>query len=798
MGCGASGSYADFSKPAADYQKPPSLAPVRVHPEPPAKPTKAPQEKPSSESKPPSAAVVLVPIEADSQREGSRRAAPADGVRADKPSKPNSKHATAPQAAEAAAAQGPPPAAAAAASSARRTPSVSAAAGPAPQQQPPEPAKPKKPESFSMAPPRHARRLRRPGPVPSAPEAAPAPAPPRPSGRPRSAGQRGDRAADFAGAGGAGGVQHPRLPHAGPRQSRPSGPAAPRPLSSRWRLRLRLRRPPPDPAGPRPGGDAGPGRRRGLLGGGLGRGRERAADRAALERGLAADAAPLAAAFADPAALAAERRAVLFFVSSFGDGEPPESAQRLWAWLCDPARPANALAGLLFGLFGNGSRVYDQYQRFPRQLFARLRALGAVPLYARGEANEATMEADFAAWAGGLWGALADPKPVPPEAAGDPEEEPVLEWELEAAGPGAPLEAPLDEARRLQASALQPGEELLAARVLENRELHGPASPDSTRHVALSLPPAPAAAYRCGWYLGVVPEAPAGAVEALAARLGLPPSLLDEPRAHAAALADAKAFAAWRAAERRTPLEVLNEFASCAPASGSSSGRCRGAAVPLLHRLLPAVDPSTLAVAVKHVRYATASGAAHEGLCSAFLARLPVLGAAHVFVRRSRFEPPKDPATPLLMVATGSGVGPFLGFLQERSAGRGAGRGAGPAALVLGARSEAELLYRDELAELRGRARWPPCTPPSRGSRAPPAPTCSTASGRRPSPRGGRPRRRRGAVYVCGSGAGGMPEAVRAALAAALAAHGAAGSPAEGEALVARMRAEGRYKEDCW
>eukprot|EP00741_Cyanophora_paradoxa_P019349 tig00021127_g18677.t1 len=708
-------------------------------------------EKPSSESKPPSAAVVLVP------RSGLQREGPGGGARGrregDKPSKPNSKHATArrlrrrrPRRVPARGSCG--------ASSARRTPSVSAAAGPAPQQQPPEPAKPKKPESFSMARPRHARRLRRPGPLISLAPAAPA----------------AFSILDFL--------------TPAPAKVVPADPAAPPPLE------LTLA-PAPSPAAassgsppalapavtPAPGAPAGASSAVASAG-------RAPPPQAALERGLAADAAPLAAAFADPAALAAERRAVLFFVSSFGDGEPPESAQRLWAWLCDPARPANALAGLLFGLFGNGSRVYDQYQRFPASSSPGCGAGGARP--ARGGRG--------------------------------PEEEPVLEWELEAAGPGPPSRRPSTRPGASRPRPSSRARRLLAARVLENRELHGPASPDSTRH-------------------------------ALAARLGLPPSLLDEPvvprgpgvppeirgvpstrrallaravdvtkpatRRLLAALApaasnifdsermrllsrDAKAFAAWRAAERRTPLEVLNEFASCAPGLGLLLGalpRVR----PCLYSIAssPAVDPSTLAVAVKHVRYATASGAAHEGLCSAFLARLPVLGAAHVFVRRSRFEPPKDPATPLLMVATGSGVGPFLGFLQERSAGRGAGRGAGPAALVLGARSEAELLYRDELAELRGEGTLASLHPPSRGSRAPPRLRAAPPRGGGPRPRGGRPRRRRGRGLRLRLGRRRMPRPCAPPSPPPSPPTGR-GSPAEGEALVARMRAEGRYKEDCW
>ncbi|MDX6677265.1 MAG: hypothetical protein QOE31_1317, partial [Solirubrobacteraceae bacterium] len=66
-------------------------------------------------------------------------------------------------------------------------------------------------------------------------------------------------------------------------------------------------------------------------------------------------------------------------------------------------------------------------------------------------------------------------------------------------------------------------------------------------------------------------------------------------------------------------------------------------------------------------------------------------------VRRSAgFAPPEDPATPIVMVAGGSGISPFRAFLQQR-----AGADAtGECRLLLGVRDRGEIFYRSELERM--------------------------------------------------------------------------------------------------
>jgi cytochrome P450/NADPH-cytochrome P450 reductase len=67
----------------------------------------------------------------------------------------------------------------------------------------------------------------------------------------------------------------------------------------------------------------------------------------------------------------------------------------------------------------------------------------------------------------------------------------------------------------------------------------------------------------------------------------------------------------------------------------------------------------------------------------------------------SAFRLPDDPTRPVIMIAAGTGIAPFRGFLAERAALRAAGTELGPAVLVFGCRHpQTDMLYGDELPEL--------------------------------------------------------------------------------------------------
>lgn len=107
-----------------------------------------------------------------------------------------------------------------------------------------------------------------------------------------------------------------------------------------------------------------------------------------------------------------------------------------------------------------------------------------------------------------------------------------------------------------------------------------------------------------------------------------------------------------------------------------------------------------MALTVSVIRYENLRGRPRKGVCSPFVADAAPDAPVPVFVQRSpHFRPPADPAAPMVMVGPGTGVAPFMGFLDERRA-----RGhRGPNWLFFGEQHRAtDFYYEDELSAFVG------------------------------------------------------------------------------------------------
>ncbi|KAK4512250.1 uncharacterized protein ATC70_002946 [Mucor velutinosus] len=96
-----------------------------------------------------------------------------------------------------------------------------------------------------------------------------------------------------------------------------------------------------------------------------------------------------------------------------------------------------------------------------------------------------------------------------------------------------------------------------------------------------------------------------------------------------------------------------------------------------------------------------AHGRHYPGLASSFLQRLDQ-GQLHATLKSSKstFSMPENPETPLIMIAAGTGLSPFRGFLQERSYQKKNGQKVGPCVLYFGCRHpEQDHIYSDEMEE---------------------------------------------------------------------------------------------------
>ncbi|MGW5697639.1 reductase, partial [Streptomyces asiaticus] len=119
----------------------------------------------------------------------------------------------------------------------------------------------------------------------------------------------------------------------------------------------------------------------------------------------------------------------------------------------------------------------------------------------------------------------------------------------------------------------------------------------------------------------------------------------------------------------RQAVDVLAEFGVRAGAQEWTDllGRLR-------HRLYsisssPLTDPHLVSLTVSVVRYENLGGRRRQGVCSPFLADAEPGTPVPVRVQRApHFRPPADPDTPTVMVGPGTGVAPFIAFLEERRA----------------------------------------------------------------------------------------------------------------------------------
>src|SRR6266700_7763240 len=95
-----------------------------------------------------------------------------------------------------------------------------------------------------------------------------------------------------------------------------------------------------------------------------------------------------------------EARKLIIVSSTWGDGDPPDNAATFWTWLNSDSAPR--LESLKFAVLGLGDKNYADFCGASKKFDARLEALGAKRLAARGECD-VDYETAAAGWIDGLW-----------------------------------------------------------------------------------------------------------------------------------------------------------------------------------------------------------------------------------------------------------------------------------------------------------------------------------------------------------------------------------------------------------
>jgi cytochrome P450/NADPH-cytochrome P450 reductase len=429
---------------------------------------------------------------------------------------------------------------------------------------------------------------------------------------------------------------------------------------------------------------------------------------------------------------------VVLIVTASYNGQPPDNARAFCQWLA--ALAPGALAGVRYGVFGCGHRDWPTtYQAVPQAVDSLLHRAGAERLLARGQADAGgDFFGDFDTWSEPMWTTV--------DAA----------FSIAASAPLA--DSPLYEIERGATAVamleLAPGAVLM--QVEANRELVDVASPfgRSKRHLEILFPES--VTYRAGDYLAVLPENDLELINRVARRfaLELDESLVVRRRRNEKSalpldvpLRVRELFARYvelQAPATRRDVRLLAQYTRCPPEKQALLALCddspagreryrsevldkRASVLDLLERfaacelpigvlfeMLPAAQPRlysissspladprrcTLTVSVLEAAKWSGNGR-YRGSCSSYLARLAPGDQLRAAVRvgRAEFRPPEDATVPMIMVAAGSGIAPFRGFIEDRAARAALSEPPGEALLFFGCdHPDVDFLYAAEL-----------------------------------------------------------------------------------------------------
>ncbi|HDO1327740.1 TPA: assimilatory sulfite reductase (NADPH) flavoprotein subunit [Aeromonas veronii] len=362
---------------------------------------------------------------------------------------------------------------------------------------------------------------------------------------------------------------------------------------------------------------------------------------------------------------------LLVVVSTYGEGEPPESAVDLFEQL--KKGKVGKLDGLKFAVLGLGDSSYEFFCQTGKDFDDFLSKAGAERIY-----ELASLDVDYQD-AAKAWGEQA------------------LNAIAATLSTGAASSSVASAVQQAVGHSQYSKENPFPARLSVNQKITGRDSTKDIRHIEISLESS-GLAYQPGDALGVWFDNDAALVGEVLALTGLSG---DETTAHGplraaltghfeltrlhggfiTGLADISDNAALKdlAGDKAQVnalvasaqvVDVLKRFPTALTAE-----QLVGLLRPLTPRLYSIASAQSeveeeVHLTVGVVRYRQEDGTVRSGAASSYLAdRLIEDGEVRVFVEHNdNFRLPQNPDTPVIMVGPGTGIAPFRAFMQEREA----------------------------------------------------------------------------------------------------------------------------------
>ncbi|MFD2257489.1 assimilatory sulfite reductase (NADPH) flavoprotein subunit [Luteolibacter algae] len=365
---------------------------------------------------------------------------------------------------------------------------------------------------------------------------------------------------------------------------------------------------------------------------------------------------------------------LLVIVSTWGDGEAPETAVSFHKSFMSEGFD---LTGVKFSVCALGDTSYEKFCEIGKQFDARLEQLGASRVAPRVDCD-VDYEDSYNEWFGAAMTALAPAAPA----------------SVSTAAPATFAPATTEYGKKNP----------FPAEVIDNVLLNGEGSSKETIHAEFSLEGS-GLVYEPGDALAVLPTNCARMVEEIldAAKLKgteevevkglgkrqLAVALADDYDITALSKAVLKKLAEATGSEKLNALladgakdqlreyiegrEIIDAIEDFAP-TGLSAQALAGILRKLPVRLYsiassPLAHPDEVHLTVAAVRYES-HGRIRKGVCSTFLADVAKTGeSVPVFVQPNKnFRLPADHNTPIIMVGPGTGVAPFRSFVEHRAA----------------------------------------------------------------------------------------------------------------------------------
>ncbi|BDS09401.1 bifunctional cytochrome P450/NADPH--P450 reductase [Aureispira anguillae] len=413
-------------------------------------------------------------------------------------------------------------------------------------------------------------------------------------------------------------------------------------------------------------------------------------------------------------------------VTASYEGKPPRNAVKFMDWLENGN--VSSLAGIQYAVLGCGHKDWlKTYQAIPIKVDQLLSKWGGKALIERGALNGATnVYGDFDKWQDQFWEKM--PK-------GKTEKQ------------GFSVVVSNNRLETLEQKVLRQGV------IIENKELVDMTHPlgRSKRHIEIELPKD--MPYQSGDYLSILPSNPKENIERIFQRLGYTidtqitiqaadAQLFHLPVGYPVALFDIFTnYVELGQPATQKQVELLASYCPCPPEKNALIKltdesiyteevlhkrvsvldllECYASIdIPLeqLLKILPPLKPRlysiasspywddqkvALTVAVVDAPAWSGQGQ-YKGVASNYLAHLPVGGQVQIDTQpaTSAFHLPTDLSVPLIMIAAGSGIAPFRGFVQERSIQKQKGNSVGEIVLFFGCdHPEVDALYMDEFCQ---------------------------------------------------------------------------------------------------